>query len=208
MIKLADGPIILNEVMIIFRNIEDILDLHQQVILPLFKRAQDNPFKITNMFKDLIESGGFHRYLDFCFGKNKADQLCDQHLTFFENLSKEKNAKLSAKEFLDLPYHACVKYSETIRQLFLVFSEFFSNSNDVKFILEDLENVGTYFEEIISEMNRAVTDEKEELTNSTLVPKLQLPSNIEKNLLAGIHQTLCPSNKSMDISVLKTSEKK
>lgn len=207
MLKLADGPLLLSQVKSIFRNIENIFESHQKSFLPLFRSIQADPFSLSSCFRELIESGSFQAYLEFCSGKFKADQLCTQHWQFFEEVSLEKRSTFNIEDFLILPLHVLPRYRSTFEELIQACGDSFSCSDDIKLTLKDLEVVRGKLDELIVETNRVVAGELEERVYSPLSTNFQLASNIENDIQAGVQRTLSSVNDTMDISLLRESEK-
>lgn len=203
MLNLVNGPLLANQTNLIFRNVFDILELHQIYLLPKLKTVGQDPLTLIECYKVPLESGAFNAYFTFFSGQSKANQLCMQHRVFFDDLSRTKNALLSLEDFLELPKQMLYRYHYKFDKLINAYGESDSCSDDIKLIIKKMEGVKDLFKKLIEEVNDLVGKEENERVYSPLESNFKLASNVENDIQAGLQRTLSLADEKMDISQLK-----
>lgn len=205
--ELANSPVLATQADVIFRNIQDIFDFHQRTLLPLIQRSKDDLVALSRTFIDELRSGSFQIYLTFCQGKQKADQLCAQHMSFFDDLSRDAGDLMGVEDFLLLPTQILPRYRLIFSSLIKAYGTEFSYSDDIKVILKTLEAAKDGVEDLLHEVNHALEMEPLERDYSPLNPDIHLSPNIENDIQAGICRYISVTEERADISGLKDSDK-
>ncbi|XP_055859035.1 triple functional domain protein isoform X1 [Episyrphus balteatus] len=113
-------------------NIEEILYLHEKMILPMMLRNQRDLKKLFDDFSEYFDKNSFYCYVTFTINKKTSMELRQDHREYFKTLQTEFNDKLGIDSFLVQPIQRLTRYPLLLQQLI---SDFYKNGINCKPVL-------------------------------------------------------------------------
>lgn len=114
---------------IIFSNIVQIFEFHNEKFLPKLLECGFDPEKIADTFTTCIERCQFDNYIVYVHNKTKSQQICKENKYFFMQLDQDL---LGINSFLLQPIQRLPRYqlliSELVKELF---KDFTKNKNAI-----------------------------------------------------------------------------
>ncbi|XP_055859036.1 pleckstrin homology domain-containing family G member 4B isoform X2 [Episyrphus balteatus] len=98
-------------------NIEEILYLHEKMILPMMLRNQRDLKKLFDDFSEYFDKNSFYCYVTFTINKKTSMELRQDHREYFKTLQTEFNDKLGIDSFLVQPIQRLTRYPLLLQQL-------------------------------------------------------------------------------------------
>ncbi|XP_055372883.1 triple functional domain protein-like isoform X2 [Condylostylus longicornis] len=102
---------------VLFRTIEEILDFHENEMLPMLQANQYDLNMLCSSFSKFIEENKFYPHLMYIMHKKRAENLCKYYKSFFDEKAKEFNDNLGIMSLLIQPLHRVTKYPLLFQQI-------------------------------------------------------------------------------------------
>lgn len=117
---------------ILFGNVEEILFLHENMILPMMLRNQRDLKKLFDDFLEYYNNNSFYCYVTFTANKKTSMELRQDHRDYFKVLQTEFKDKLGIDSFLVQPIQRLTRYPLLLQQFI---SEFYKSDINCKPVL-------------------------------------------------------------------------
>lgn len=94
----------------LFGNIEEILKIHKELVLPRLLLCNGNARLIAETISSFVQNDLFYCYIVYGINQRSAEQLISQHLDFFENLRSSTDDLLGVNSFTLQPIQKLPRY--------------------------------------------------------------------------------------------------
>ncbi|XP_017026993.1 kalirin isoform X1 [Drosophila kikkawai] len=147
-------------------NVEEILELHEQEILPLMLRNQRDLKGLFDEFAVHFEKNRFYCYVSFTMGKKSSMQLRQDHREWLQTYQTSIKDKLGIDSFLVQPIQRLTRYPLLLQQFI---SEFYKSGISCKPVLSAVCKLETRMRRALDVVNQA-----EEIPNIEELNELDL----------------------------------
>ncbi|XP_016930675.2 kalirin isoform X2 [Drosophila suzukii] len=147
-------------------NVEEILELHEQEILPLMLRNQRDLKGLFDEFAAHFEKNHFYCYVSFTMGKKSSMQLRQDHRMWLQSYQTSIKDKLGIDSFLVQPIQRLTRYPLLLQQFI---SEFYKSGISCKPVLTAVCKLETRMRRALDVVNQA-----EEIPNIEELNELDL----------------------------------
>ncbi|KAH8290505.1 hypothetical protein KR054_003720 [Drosophila jambulina] len=147
-------------------NIAEILELHEQEILPLMLRNQRDLKGLFDEFAVHFEKNRFYCYVSFTMGKKSSMQLRQDHREWLQSYQTSIKDKLGIDSFLVQPIQRLTRYPLLLQQFI---SEFYKSGISCKPVLSAVCKLETRMRRALDVVNQA-----EEIPNIEELNELDL----------------------------------
>ncbi|XP_016988843.1 rho guanine nucleotide exchange factor 25 isoform X1 [Drosophila rhopaloa] len=147
-------------------NVEEILELHEQEILPLMLRNQRDLKGLFDEFAVHFEKNRFYCYVSFTMGKKSSMQLRQDNRLWLQTYQTQIKDKLGIDSFLVQPIQRLTRYPLLLQQFI---SEFYKSGISCKPVLTAVCKLETRMRRALDVVNQA-----EEIPNIEELNELDL----------------------------------
>ncbi|KAH8375420.1 hypothetical protein KR200_001069 [Drosophila serrata] len=133
-------------------NIAEILELHEQEILPLMLRNQRDLKSLFDEFAIHFEKNRFYCYVSFTMGKKSSMQLRQEHREWLQTYQTSIKDKLGIDSFLVQPIQRLTRYPLLLQQFI---SEFYKSGISCKPVLTAVCKLETRMRRALDVVNQA-----------------------------------------------------
>ncbi|XP_054740092.1 rho guanine nucleotide exchange factor 25 isoform X1 [Anastrepha obliqua] len=133
-------------------NVEDILKLHEEQILPLMLRNQRDLKSMFDEFAAYFDKNDFYCYVIFMMNKKTSMQLRQEQREWLQNLQNQINDKLGIDSFLVQPIQRLTRYPLLLQQFI---SEFYKSGISCKPVLASVCKLETRLRRLLEVVNQA-----------------------------------------------------
>ncbi|CAD7089125.1 unnamed protein product [Hermetia illucens] len=101
----------------LFGNIEQIVELHENELLPMLNENRNAVAKICERFYELLMENRFYGYVLYAINKSNSEKICIEEKLYFKNIQELAGDKLGIDSFLVQPIQRLPRYGLLFEEL-------------------------------------------------------------------------------------------